>query len=146
MQLLAAALCFIVRWFCKRIGKLSQGKMFWLPFSLFVLGVFSLLFWPIPVWGESMASAAAWLLSALFGFVGPLLGASAGVIATVLLILIILGTVADLWDKKPDRWAKWSTFALAPLALVASAEFAPGVLTFVETVGGIGPQVLTAIA
>ncbi|MHA6806286.1 hypothetical protein [Salinifilum ghardaiensis] len=146
MQLLAAALFFICRWFCKRIKRLSDGKMFFLPFTFFVLGVWSLLFWPIPGWGGTVATAAAALFNWVLGGVAALIGGSAGIVASILLILIILGTVADLWDKKPDRWAKFSVFLIAPLALVASAEFAPWLLTAVQHVGGIGPQVLTAIA
>lgn len=146
MQLLAAALFWIFRWFCKRIKFLSAGRMFWLPYLFFVLAIWSLMLWPIPFWGESVASLLAYMLSALFGFVGSLIGGSAGIIASILLILVLLGTIADLWDKKPDSWAKYSTFALAPLALVASAEFAPGVLAVVETVGGLGPELLTSMA
>lgn len=146
MQLLAAALFWICRWFCKRFTKLSGGKMFWLPFTFFVLAVWSLLFWPIPFWGGSVASGIAALFAWAFNALAMLVGGNAGIIASLLLILVLLGTVADLKDKKPDRWAKFSVFLIAPLALVASAEFAPWLLGFVQQVSGVGPQVLTAIA
>ncbi|MHA6801773.1 hypothetical protein [Bounagaea algeriensis] len=120
--------------------------MWWLPFAFFVLGVWSLLFWPLPFWGGTVATAIAALFSWIFGGAAALLGGSAGVIATVVLILVLLGTIADLIDKEANKWAKFSVFLVAPLALVASAEFAPWLLGFVQSVSGVGPQVLTAIA
>lgn len=146
MQLLAALLFFIFRWFCKRVKWLHEKKMWWLPFVFFILGIWSLLFWPIPGWGGTVATAIASLFSWIFSGLAMLLGGSAGVIATIALVLVLLGTTADLIDGKPDRWAKFSVFLIAPLALVASAEFAPWLLTFVQSVSGVGPQVLTAIA
>lgn len=145
MQLLAAAMFWIFRWFCRRIKYLSAGKMFWLPYVFYVLAVWSLLFWPIPFWGVSVAGAMAWIFGVVFGWLAGWIGGTGGIIASVLLILIILGTIADLWDKKPDKWAKYSVIFAAPLALVASAQFAPGVLTVVQTVGGIGPNLLASM-
>ncbi|GAB2763231.1 hypothetical protein GCM10027174_44900 [Salinifilum aidingensis] len=146
MQLLAAVLFFILRWFCKRVKWLHEKKMWWLPFAFFVLGVWSLLFWPLPFWGGTVATGIATLFNWIFGGAAALLGGSAGVIATIVLILVLLGTTADLIDGKADRWAKFSVFLIAPLALVASAEFAPWLLTAVQSVSGVGPQVLSAIA
>lgn len=146
MHLLAAALFWILRWFVKRFNKLSSGKLFWLPYGFFILAVWSVLFWPVPGWGGTVATGIAAVFSWIFSGAAGLLGGTAGIIASILLILVICGTAADLKDKKPDRWAKFSVFLVAPLALVASAEFAPWVLVIVESVSGVGPQLLTALA
>lgn len=146
MQLLAAVMFWFMRKFTLRFNKLSKGKMFWLPYSLYVLAWMSLLFQPIPFWGESVVSGLAALVSWAFGLLAQLVGGTAGIIASVALGIVILGTIADLCDKKPDKWARYMVFAGAPLAMVASAQFAPFVLRGIQAIGGVGPQVLNAIA
>ena len=148
MQLLAAVLFWALRWFVKRFNKLSKDKMFWLPYTLYVLAWMSLLFQPIPFVGESVVSGLAALVSWAFGLLAQLIGggATAGLIASIALGVVILGTVADLKDKKADKWAKYMVFASAPLAMVASAQFAPPILRGIQMIGGVGPQVLSALA
>lgn len=146
MQLLAAVLFWALRKFVQRFKKLSTGKMFWLPYALYVLAWMSLLFQPIPFVGESVVSGLAALVSWLFGLLAQVIGGTAGIIASVALGIVILFTVADLCDKKPDKWARYAVFTSAPLAMVASAQFAPFVLRGIQAIGGVGPQVLNAIA
>lgn len=146
MQVLAAILFWALRKFVQRFKKLSDGKMFWLPYALYVLAWLSLLFQPIPGWGESVVSAFAAVVSWVFGWLAAWLGGTAGIFASVALIIVILGTVADLKDKKADKWARYIVFASAPLAMVASAQFAPWLLRGIQALGGVGPQVLSTLA
>lgn len=146
MQVLAAVLFWALRWFVKRFKKLSDDKMFWLPYALYVLAWLSLLFQPIPGWGESIVSAFAAVVSWIFSGLAAGLGGTAGIFASVALLIVILGTIADLKDKKADKWARYMVFTSAPLAMVASAQFAPFVLRGIQALGGVGPQVLNVIA
>lgn len=146
MQVLAAIFFWALRKFVQRFKKLSDGKMFWLPYALYVLAWLSLLFQPIPLWGESVVSGLAAVVSWVFGWFAEWLGGTAGIFASVALLIVILGTVADLKDKKADKWARYMVFTSAPLAMVASAQFAPFVLRGIQALGGVGPQVLSTLA
>lgn len=120
---------FIVAGFClalyvlvtkKLTGKLAP-KLWWLrPSLLFMF---------------SASLAATWLGELLAGWLGGLfdwitdlfdVGAGGELIAGALLVLMVLGTVLDLKDKKPDGFAKTGLIMIPLLALIAAGPIASG--------------------
>lgn len=131
----------------KLAKKLKNKKLWFLPYTFLVLAVAALAYAPLP-WGwGSLGGILAALVGWVLGWIGGLLGVSAAMIAGLLLVLaIVFGLVDLIKDQKPDAWAKTMVYAVPVLTLVAAGPLAANVLEFIQTLGGLGPTVVSEIA
>lgn len=132
----------LMRKAAKRLNK-EWGKL--LAYGLLALGVFTLAFAPLPFFPGSLASWGAQLANWGLGLLAGVLGASVAVLAGVALIALLVFTVFDLKDKKPDGVAKTTVYLTPVLALVAGGPVAVQLLEIMQSLGGVGPNVLATI-
>lgn len=144
MLWLVLLLALILR---RALKKFNLKRAWWLPFILYVVAMFALLFAPLPLGWGNLAGLAAKVLNFPLGWVGGLIGANAAIIAAVLLVVLLVLGIVDLWkDKKPDGWARTMAITVPILALVASGPIAKQVRDTVDTVNDKSPAVVEQIS
>lgn len=134
-------------WGLRKIAsKFKLKKLWFVPFGFFALMIAALAYAPLPFgWGtiaNLLASLTGWVLR----WPATLLGVKAEIIGGVLLVMALaFGAVDLLKDRRPDAWAKGAVYAAPVLALVASGPFAADVVQVVQTLGGVGPTVISSL-
>ncbi|MET9260373.1 hypothetical protein [Amycolatopsis sp. NPDC004079] len=137
-------------WHTKIVNKHQNiGKYGWfVPVLFLIVGAWTLLIAPLP-WGlgsptEVLGGILKWAIGILIGFFG---GGShvVSVVATVALIGLAIGAIADLWDHIPDRTANTAIWALPVLAAISVTPIASALLAKIHLVQGWATHLISSI-
>lgn len=135
----------------RRILLKKDFKFAWiLHYALLILGIWALAHAPIPffsaAWdtpGEIAANIFEFVVNWVIGLFGGSGGAS--YVAAVILVLMLVGTVIDLWDQKPNAVAKSTVYAAPALVLVTGGVVASTVGQAIAWVGYAAPNIVITL-
>lgn len=130
------------------LAKVTKGRkyVYWLiPVGLLFIGVCALVWAPIPWTGQTVASLGGRLLAYPLGWLGDLVNAGVGPMATVAIVVLLIAGFLDLLDRVPDNYVKTAIVVVPILAVIAVGPVANSVQHVTRVVSGRSTTVVSGI-
>lgn len=138
--MLLPTIVFFFTWNKLRKGKDKKWMPWFIAPLLLLVGACCLA---VSVLGELFA----WAVGGVLGWLGGMIpgGITGALIATVVLVLLFIGTLVDLLDKIPNKFAVTGLVLMPLFALIAVGPFAVGIRGVTGTVSDVGTASFSSI-
>lgn len=123
----------------KRLAGKFNNKLWFVAPALLLMATCSLANTGLGAW------IAHTIIGGLLGLLGGAFGISTSLLAGGIALIMLAGAVIDLWDKKPDGFAKTAIIALPLLVILAAGPVASTAGGLFDSIAGVGHNGIAAL-